>query len=123
MLVQGHSSSSLKGPSSQGRFLGFEGEANVIPVFKKEVVGNFRLISLTSILGKGYGANNPFQTFRTRRCLAAVSMDLQKGDHIFYNVVTGSVDEGRAVDIIATLARLLTLSYDCSRQTNYVWSR
>ena len=28
------------------------GEANVIPIFKKQDVGNVRLISLTSILGK-----------------------------------------------------------------------
>ncbi|KAK4827789.1 hypothetical protein QYF61_021742 [Mycteria americana] len=73
------------------------GLANVTPVYKKgqkEDLGNYKPVSLTSVLGKDNKVIGPSQHgfMKGRSCLTNVIS--------FYDKVTRLVDEGKAVDVV-----------------------
>jgi len=86
--------------------------ANVIPVFKKgkkEDPGNYRLVSLTSILGKMMELlilEVIIKQVEEKKVIRSSQHGFTKGKSCltnliaFYNGMTGWIDEGRAVDVV-----------------------
>ncbi|PKU46989.1 rna-directed dna polymerase from mobile element jockey- hypothetical protein [Limosa lapponica baueri] len=99
-------------------------KVNVIPVFKegkKEDLGNYRMVSLTSIPGKMMGQlvlGIISKHMEEKKAIRSGQHGFTKGKSCltnliaFYDGITGWIDEGRAVDgvYLDLSARLLTQS-------------
>ncbi|GAB0183496.1 mitochondrial enolase superfamily member 1 [Grus japonensis] len=112
MLLLCHTPSSLDGHGEQERRLQGQRKANVTLVFiqgKKEDLGNYRPVSLTSIPGKvmeqlTLGLIN--KHVEGKKVIRSSQHGFTKGKSCLSNLIafcdgmTGWVDEGRAVDVV-----------------------
>ncbi|CAM5142135.1 unnamed protein product [Natator depressus] len=87
-------------------------KANVVPIFKEgkeEDLGNYRPVSLTSVLGKIMEhvlKESILKHLEERKVIRNIQHGFTKGKSCltnliaFYDKITGSVDEGKAVDML-----------------------
>ncbi|CAM5160640.1 unnamed protein product [Eretmochelys imbricata] len=87
-------------------------KANIVPIFKKgkkENPGNYRLVSLTSVPGKimeQVPKESILKHLEERKVIRNSQHGFTKGKSCltnlitFYDEITGSVDEGKAVDVL-----------------------